>query len=299
MNARLAWEHDGGNWPNHAASRFVSAAGFQWHVQIMGEGPALLLLHGSGASTHSWRDLAPALATHFTVIALDLPGQGFTDAPPASGFSLSAMAQSIAALLHELRVSPQLIVGHSAGAAIAVRMAIDGLVAPKTIIGLNAALLPFKAATGPVYSALAKILALNPLIPWAFSRYASGRGGVERLLQETGSRIDARGIALYRQLAGNSAHVGATLHMMANWNLSALERDLPRLKTPLHLLVGAKDRTIAPERAFDVRRLLPQTRVEQLPSLGHLAHEERPNEIADRIVEIARANAIPGAKPDA
>ena len=133
MNARLAWEHDGLNWPNHAASRFVSAAGFQWHVQIMGEGPALLLLHGSGASTHSWRDLAPKLAAHFTVIALDLPGQGFTQAPPASGFSLSAMAQSIAALLHELRVAPALVVGHSAGAAIAVRMAIDGLIAPKAI----------------------------------------------------------------------------------------------------------------------------------------------------------------------
>jgi magnesium chelatase accessory protein len=299
MNARLAWEHDGRTWPNHAASRFVSAASFQWHVQIMGEGPSLLLLHGSGASTHSWRDLAPKLAEHFTVIALDLPGQGFTQPPPASGFSLSGMAQSIAALLHELRVTPALIIGHSAGAAIAIRMAIDGLVAPKVIIGLNAALLPFTAATGPVYSALAKILALNPIVPWAFSRYAGGRGGVERLLQETGSNIDAYGVSLYRKLAGNSAHVSATLRMMANWNLSALERDLPRLKTPLHLLVGSRDRTIAPERAFDLRRLLPQTRVEQLPGLGHLAHEERPNEIADRIVEIARAHAVLGAKPDA
>jgi magnesium chelatase accessory protein len=206
MNARLAWERDGADWPNHAASRFIPAACFQWHVQIMGQGPALLLLHGSGASNHSWRDLAPLLAAHFTVIAPDLPGQGFTQVPSASGFSLPAMAQSIAALLRELAMEPEFIVGHSAGAAIAVRMALDGLVAPKAIIGLNAALLPFTAATGPVYSALAKILTLNPLVPWAFSRYAGGTGGVERLLEETGSRIDARGIALYRKLAGNSSH---------------------------------------------------------------------------------------------
>lgn len=298
MNARLAWDFDGADWPNHEASRFVSAAGFQWHVQIMGQGPALLLLHGSGASNHSWRDLAPLLALHFTVIAPDLPGQGFTQAPPASGYSLPAMAQSIAALLRELALAPQLIVGHSAGAAIAIRMALDGLAAPKAIIGLNAALMPFTAATGPVYSALAKILALNPLVPWAFSRYAGGQGGVERLLQETGSRIDARGTALYRRLAGNSAHVAATLRMMANWNLAELQRDLPRLKIPLHLLVGARDRTIAPERAFDVRRILPQTSVEQFAGLGHLAHEERPHEIAARIIEIAH-KYTPGDKPDA
>ena len=299
MNARLAWERDGADWPNHAASRFIPAAGFQWHVQIMGQGPALLLLHGSGASNHSWRDLAPLLAAHFTVIAPDLPGQGFTQAPPASGFSLHGMAHCAAALLRELHMAPEIIIGHSAGAAIAIRMSIDGLVAPKAIIGLNAALLPFTAATGPVYSALAKILTLNPLVPWAFSRYAGGKGGVERLLEETGSRIDARGIALYRKLAGNSSHVGATLRMMANWNLAELQRDLPRLHTPLHLLAGAKDRTISPEQAFDVRRLLPRTSIEQLPGLGHLAHEERPVEIAARIIAIAHKYILPGAKPDA
>lgn len=264
----------------------------------MGAGPALLLLHGSGASSHSWRDLAPLLATHFTLIAPDLPGQGFTQAPPASGYSLPAMAQSIAALLRELRVTPQIVVGHSAGCAIAIRMSLDGLAAPKAIIGLNAALLPFTAATGPVYSALAKFLALNPLVPWAFSRYAGGQGGVERLLQETGSRIDARGTALYRRLAGNSAHVAATLRMMANWNLAELQRDLPRLQTPLHLLVGSKDRTISPEQAFEVRRLLPQTSIEQIAGLGHLAHEEKPNDIAARIIEIAHKYNAPGAKTD-
>jgi magnesium chelatase accessory protein len=84
-----------------------------------------------------------------------------------------------------------------------------------------------------------------------------------------------------------------------NWNLAELQRDLPRLQTPLHLLAGAKDRTISPEQAFDVRRLLPHTSVEQLPGLGHLAHEERPVEIAARIIAIAHKCILLGAKPDA
>ena len=56
------WERDGRDWPNREASRFVHAAGLRWHVQVMGSGPVVLLLHGTGAATHSWRDLMPKLA---------------------------------------------------------------------------------------------------------------------------------------------------------------------------------------------------------------------------------------------
>jgi len=58
----LTLEADGADWPNRAASRKLRAGGVDWHVQILGRGPTLLLLHGTGASTHSWRDVAPLLA---------------------------------------------------------------------------------------------------------------------------------------------------------------------------------------------------------------------------------------------
>src|SRR5206468_2126887 len=62
------------DWPNRAASLAVEAGGLRWHVQRAGHGPVLLLLHGTGAATHTWRDLLPLLATDFTVVAPDLPG---------------------------------------------------------------------------------------------------------------------------------------------------------------------------------------------------------------------------------
>jgi magnesium chelatase accessory protein len=291
MTARLVWERDGRDWPNRAWSRFVFADGLLWHVQVMGAGPVLLLLHGSGASTHTWRDLAPILARRFLVIAPDLPGQGFSHEPRAGGYTLDATARGVAALMTEMKTRADVIVGHSAGVAVAVRMALDALAKPRVIIGLNAALLPF-AAAAPIYSGLAKLLALNPFVPWAFARYASGPGVVERLLGETGSRIDARGVALYRRLAGNAGHVAATLRMMANWTLPALERDLPKLTTPLELLVGSRDRTIAPERAFEMRRAAPHARITQLAGLGHLAHEEKPDDVAARILDIAREHGV-------
>src|ERR1700761_8263971 len=130
MASKLSWSVDGADWPNRAASRFVEAAGYRFHVQVMGAGPVALLAHGTGSATHSWRALAPLLAKHFTVVAPDLPGHGFTQSPPAHRLALSGMAQDLAAMCRTLAIKPQLAIGHSAGAAILVRMALDRLIEP-------------------------------------------------------------------------------------------------------------------------------------------------------------------------
>ena len=102
----LAWDRDGADWPNRDSSIFVEAAGLRWHVQRMGKGPPLLLIHGTGAATHSWRGLLPLIAQNFSVIAPDLPGHGFTQSPPAHRLSLPAMAADLGALLRKLEVRP-------------------------------------------------------------------------------------------------------------------------------------------------------------------------------------------------
>src|SRR3954470_13494112 len=112
---RPRWEMEGRLWPNREASSFVQAAGLRWHVQRMGQGPQLLLVHGTGAATHSWRGLAPLLARRFTVVAPDLPGHGFTEAPSPDRLSLPGMVAALDGLLRALDVSPALAVGHSAG----------------------------------------------------------------------------------------------------------------------------------------------------------------------------------------
>ncbi|MEM9056679.1 MAG: alpha/beta fold hydrolase, partial [Pseudomonadota bacterium] len=63
-----------------------------WNVVRLGRGPELLLLHGTGAAVHSWRDLAPRLAKQFTVIAPDLPGHGGSELRDPSVMSLPGMA---------------------------------------------------------------------------------------------------------------------------------------------------------------------------------------------------------------
>jgi magnesium chelatase accessory protein len=268
-------------------SCFVSAAGFQWHVQMIGAGPVVLLAHGLGASTHSWRQLAPMLATRFTVIGLDLPGHGFTDLPDASRMSMPGMAEALDSLLHELDVDPDYAVGHSAGASLLARMCLDELIAPKILVSLNGALLPF-GGVGQVFSPLAKLLfsARFAAIPKLFARLGQDRGAIVNMLRSTGSVVDAEGIDLYARLFGTAGHVEGVLAMMANWNLRELQRDLPRLKTPLVMVTGGKDHTVPADEAFRVRDVTPAAKVICLRHLGHLAHEERPREIADLIFKL-------------
>lgn len=281
------WPRDGRDWPNREASRFVTVGEMRWHVQVMGKGPILLLLHGTAASTHSWRDLMPLLAQQFTVVAPDLPGHGFTSMPPSHRLTLSGMARAVAALTETLEITPALVAGHSAGAAILLRMVLDGAIAPRAVIGLNAALMPLGEQHAAFFSRTARLLVGLPFVPRLFAWQASRQSVAERLLRDTGSSIDARGIELYARLFRHSSHIGAALRMMANWDLKPLLRDLPKLTPPLVLMTGNNDRAIPPGQARRVQHLLPATRIVSLPGLGHLAHEERPALVAEAIIREA------------
>jgi magnesium chelatase accessory protein len=283
----LRWETDGADWPHREFSEFVQAGGLRWHVQRMGCGPALLLAHGTGAATHSWRGLAPLLARDFTVIAPDLPGHGFTQALPPERLSLSGMSVALGDLLKSLDIKPVLAIGHSAGAAIIVRMSIDGHITPDAVVSLNGALLPPLGLPSLLFSPAAKLIASSSLVPRLFAWRAGDRHAVERLIASTGSTLDPRGIDLYARLVSNPGHVGGVLDMMARWNLESIERDISRLQPALILVVGTNDRTVSPREAQRVHALQPCARIVQLPGLGHLAHEEQPQRIVEVISTLA------------
>ena len=294
MSEPLDWARDSLTWPHAQASRFVGVGDLRWHVQRLGPpgAPAVLLIHGTGSSSHSWRLLAPLLAARFDVVQFDLPGHGFTHAPATQALSLPAIADAVGALLSQLQVRPALLVGHSAGAAIAAQMVLERHVAPAAVVAINGALLPLHGVAGRVFSPLARVLAAQSLVPRLFAWSASRASVVQRLIDGTGSRLDAEGLRLYGRLVADAAHAAGALRMMAAWDLDALAERLPGLVVPLHLIAGGRDLTLPHDHSQRVQQRVPGARLTLLPGLGHLAHEQDPAAV---IAALAPAMACAGA----
>ncbi|MEM1345336.1 MAG: alpha/beta fold hydrolase BchO [Pseudomonadota bacterium] len=282
--APLDWRRDGRDWPNRAASRFVRAGGVAWHVQIAGTGPVVLLLHGAGGATHSWRRLLPLLSEHFTVVAPDLPGHGFSAPALGSGMSLAGVARRLGRLCTTLGLAPALGIGHSAGAAALVRMSLDGDIAPRALVAINGALLPFEGVARQSYPAMARALSFNPLVPWMVSTLATGPNVLPALTRSLGTRLAAEDIARYARLARSPGHVSGVLSMLADWDLEGLWADCAGLRVPLTLLTGKDDDMVTPSQANRIATRIPQAEVIAFDGLGHLAHEEAPEAVATAIL---------------
>lgn len=273
------------DWPGVSRSREITAAGLRWHVQQHGDtGPTVLLLHGAGASLHSWAGLVTELSPDHRLIAIDLPGHGFSDAFSAGNYTLTRTARAIAELQRALNASPALIVGHSAGAAIAMQMLVDaahdGASGTPGIVAINPAILPFSGLAGIAFPLLAKIGAGSRLFAGLIASRASATSQVERLINGTGSQLDAEGIGRYQWLMQRTSHVRAVLSMMAGWRLDALQPALRRLDPPMHFIIGERDRAVPPSSVAGVAQRLGNTGVTRLAGYGHLVHEEAPAVVA-------------------
>ena len=282
-------------WPFRAASRHVACRPHLWHVQEIGAGPTLLLIHGAGGATHSWRNLIPLLAPHYRVIAVDLPGQGFTVLGDRSRCGLDATAADIAALVAHEGWQVSGIIGHSAGAAIALRLA--ETMKLSAVVGINAALSRFEGMAGWLFPAIAKLLAITPLVPQIFSRLGGTPAQVHQLLTSTGSQIEPAGEAQYLHLVRMSSHVDATLTMMAQWVLDAMLSRLARQTVPCLLITGSNDRAVPPAVSRKAASVIPSAQLASCAGFGHLLHEEAAAQTAALILPFLAQCGVAAPNP--
>lgn len=283
----MDWVHDLPTWPLHHLSTRLSVAPHRWHVQQAGSGPLVLLLHGAGSTTHTWRGLLPILAHSHRVVALDLPGQGFTQTGSRYRLGLAGMTADIAALCRAQDWRPEVLIGHSAGAALALNLA-DRMAAengrPPRVIGLNAALGHFEGIAAWLFPLMAKVLAFNPLTAYAFTLGGRRQLRARRLIESTGSHLDETAIGYYARLLADRDHVDGTLQMMARWTIDPLLHRLDHIEADCLLLAADGDRAVAPKVSQDAASRLPNGAYVPITGSGHLAHEEATSAVADMIL---------------
>ena len=278
----MDWPEDAAGWPLAERSRFIEGPVHRWHVQEAGSGPTILLLHGAAGATQSWRGLFPLLIDRAHVVALDLPGHGFTKLGARRRSGLQPTAEDVTALCQTEGWSPTVIVGHSAGGVLALELSRH--LSPRGVVTLNAALGRFEGVAGWLFPMMAKLLALNPFAPALISRMSGADHRIRELLASTGSQVDDETVALYGRLARDKGHVDGTLAMMAQWNIDGLLARLGAIDVPVLLLVGDQDGTVLPHISHRAAARMPKARVLGYPGRGHLLHEEAPDLVAEEIV---------------
>jgi magnesium chelatase accessory protein len=274
------------DWPHREFSRSLRVGALDWHVQVAGQGPVLLMLHGSGASGHSWAGLLPALAARATVVAPDLPGHGFTTGATLASLTLPRITEALQALLAALKLpAPLMVAGHSAGAALALRWALTVATPPRALLGFNPSLI----APPELYTRLLAPL-LNPLatsvpVGWLLAAVASRSGAIDRLLDSTKSRLTEPQRACYRTLFRDPERVRGAMGFMAAADLPALLSEGERLPCPPTFVLGASDAWV-PERPLRavIERAFPGAKMLTWPG-GHLLHEERGGEATALILD--------------
>ena len=267
------------DWPYRSFARRIACAPNDWCVLDVGSGPVILLLHGAGGSGHSFRNLIPFLEAHFRLIVPDLPGQGFTRTGARGRLGLDAMAADLVKLCQAQGWQPAAIIGHSAGGAIALRMAELFASAPK-VIGINAALGQFEGAAGVLFPLMAKVLAMLPMIPTVVSRLWGTSSKVDALLASTGSTIEPKGRAQYLTLVQDSGHLEGTLGMMSQWRLDPMLARLPKMAWPVLLLASTGDKAVPARVSQTAAARMPNAKMVLMQRYGHLIHEEAAEAVA-------------------
>ncbi len=282
----MKWNDYREHWSHPELSQFIKVRPHNWHIQDSGEEnlPSILLIHGTGASTHSWRLLIPILRKKFRVVAVDLPGHGFTTLGSSNRSGLDFIAQDLASLLEDQKISPSLVIGHSAGAAIAIRYNMDYRRDLMGIISLNGVFDQyFDGITSFIYPFFAKLLSINPLTGAMIAKFNKSTRQIKRLSEITGSKIDSKSLFFYEELFSNPQHLTGTLTMMSQWKLTKLLNDLSSLNTNILLLAGENDKMVTPKVQKDYHHKLKNSSLMTLESLGHLMHEEAPILISEHI----------------
>jgi pimeloyl-ACP methyl ester carboxylesterase len=233
--------------------------------------PAVILLHGFGASLETWEPWAEALSAHFRVIRFDLAGFGLTGPDPTGDYTIARDMQILAGLMDQLGLERASLIGNSLGGRIAWNFAAQH---PRRVARLVLVSPDGFASPGFDYDKAPEIPLLMQVLP-----YVAPRSLLRMNLAVAYARPEALGEAIltrYRDLMLTPGVRGAILARMAQVMLRDPAPVLARIAAPTLLLWGEKDGMIPISNAEDYLRNLPDARLVALPNLGHVPFEEDP-----------------------
>ena len=261
--------------PKYAASpsKFIEVKGLKIHYRDQGKGYPIVLIHGTGASLHTWDEWTEELIKNYRVIRLDLPAYGLTGQDPEKRYSSLDYVNLLDAFLDQLGVKEFHLGGNSLGGLVSWLYASYHDQKVNKLLLLNPSGFPFDST--PMVIKLAKIPILN-----LFIRYITPKSFVKKNLKEVyynDDLITNKTIDRYYDLTLFEGNRDAFI------DRSLIEREdytdrLSLIQSPALVIWGENDEWIPVEDSEKFKAHLNNIKVVIMPKTGHIPMEERPKE---------------------
>ncbi len=268
--------------------RFVATPRLRVHVAEAGRGEPVLLLHGWPQHWWAWRKLIPLLADEYRIIAPDLRGFGWSEAP-SGGYSTEELVDDVVALLDALGLEEVLVVGHDIGGRLGFHLALRDPNRVRRLVTLNA-LHPYWSFSRLALQAWRFWWTVFVETPWlgryvmryvpAFTRMVLSSGVADRTAMRPGE------VEEFVASAREPARARASEHLMYRFAYHEIIPTLlgrnrgRRLSVPTLMLNGTRDVQLSPRSLGGYERYADQLSVDLVAGAGHFLAEERPDLVA-------------------
>jgi pimeloyl-ACP methyl ester carboxylesterase len=289
LGARLiAWIHP-------PRGRFVEINGLRQHVVELGEkseAPPIVLIHGAGCNLEDMRlALGERLAARHRVILIDRPGMGWSTRSDKNGNSPAYQAAMLRDVLDRLEVKRAVIVGHSWGAALAARFALDFPDRVAALVLLAPPLYPIPRRANWLYVVFA-----TPYAGWIYARTLAlpvglaflGLAMASAFLPQLPPRHYLKRSAAFLLLRPSTFLANARDMADLTSNLATQVERYSTLAMPILLMTGYFDLVVMPMRnAFAFATALPRAKLVTLAGIGHMLHHAATDRVIEEIEAVA------------
>lgn len=264
-----------------------------WRDEGCRDCPAIVLLHGSSASLHTFEPLVKRLGAEFRVITLDLPGHGLTGPSPRDDYTVAGMFEAVDSVIRAAGLERFTLGGNSMGGFITWRYALDHPDRIDALILLDAAGMPPRAGEARPPSNIGFRILRNP-VGRALAEQITPRFLVRRSLEQTVARKELVTEAMvdrYWELLRFPGNRRATV-LRATTRDPARADEVGKISSPVLILWGKQDRLIPVSSATTFKERLPQAETIILENVGHIPMEEAPDATAAAIRKFMAAKVI-------
>lgn len=265
----------------YPSSSFISIDGINVHYRDVGKGEAILLIHGTGASLHTWEKWIDILSPSYRVISFDLPGFGLTGPDPNHNYQISRYSAILDSLIVKLKVDSFHIAGNSLGGLVAWRYTTQF---PQKILTLNlidAAGLPQPGKKPPFIFQLAKLPVLSTLLQKVTPKSIIENSMLD--VYKNDQLVNEKLIDRYFELSLREGNRTAFVKRMSQLNEKLDISDLKKITAPVLIQWGKDDRWIPLAKGYEFKKLIPQAKL-KIYNSGHVPMEENPMETVEDYV---------------